>query len=62
MTNPYFYFAPAEYPTRARNPAAMHAEPSPYAVFSDCDIDELLEEHGDRCAEEGCELRAHLQC
>lgn len=59
MTNPYFHVGSGEYPTRDKS-AGGHGEPSPYAAFSDRDIERLLEAHGAECERQGCALRAHL--
>ncbi|MRH86999.1 hypothetical protein GFY24_05880 [Nocardia sp. SYP-A9097] len=63
MTNPYI--APASLPSRvpARNAEqhpANHAKPTVHLPLSDGDIASLLDLHGPRCANDGCELRTYL--
>ncbi|MFJ4654495.1 hypothetical protein ACIP5Y_24765 [Nocardia sp. NPDC088792] len=64
MTHPYI--APGDIPKRypedsIRQHPAWHAKPPMHAVFSDRDIDSLLEAHdNDACQAAGCELRLYL--
>ncbi|MGW4120861.1 hypothetical protein [Nocardia sp. NPDC004711] len=63
MTNPYI--APADPPGHDRAASlrahpSWHAQPSPWAVFSDREIEALLQAHSEACEKAGCALRRHL--
>ncbi|MGV9663032.1 hypothetical protein [Nocardia niigatensis] len=64
MTNPYV--PPGDFPRRdpeesIRRHPAWHAKPSAHVVFSDRDLDALLQAHdNDACRRADCALRRHL--